>query len=85
MTHDRAGADEFPMTHEFLSRMLGVRRPTASLIAGTVQKAGLIRCVRGRLTVLDRAGLEAAACGCYAVVRREQERLLGGDGSRRGA
>ena len=80
--HDRAGADEFPMTHEFLSMMLGVRRPGVSLAAGVLQKAGLIRYARGRMAVTDRHGLEAASCECYHVARREHARLLG-DGARR--
>lgn len=57
--------------------MLGVHRPRVNRIAGTLQKAGLIRYVRGRITVLDREGLEAAACECYRVVRTEYDRLLG--------
>jgi CRP-like cAMP-binding protein len=72
-----AGADEFPMTHEFLSMMLGVRRPGVSLAAGVLQKAGLIRYVRGRMAVTDRPGLEAASCECYHTARREFARLLG--------
>ena len=77
--HDRAGADAFPMTHEFLSMMLGVRRPGVSLAAGVLQKAGLIRYARGRMEVTDRPGLEAAACECYHTTRREFARLLGTD------
>ena len=75
--HDRAGADEFPMTHEFLSMMLGVRRPGVSLAAGVLQKAGLVQYGRGRMAVTDRPGLEAASCGCYHTVRHEYVRLLG--------
>ncbi len=77
IAHDRAGADEFPMTHEFISIMLGVRRPGVSLAAGVLQKAGLIHYVRGRMAVTDRPGLEAASCECYHTVRREFARLLG--------
>ena len=77
IAHDRAGADEFPMTHEFVSMMLGVRRPSVSLAAGVLQKAGLIRYARGRMEVTDRPGLEAASCECYHTVRREFARLLG--------
>ena len=77
IAHDRAGADEFPMTHEFVSMMLGVRRPGVSLAAGVLQKAGLIRYARGRMAVTDRPGLEAASCECYHVARREFARLLG--------
>ena len=75
--HDRADGDEFPTTHEFLSMMLGVRRPGVSLAAGVLQKAGLIRYVRGRMAITDRPGLEAASCECYHTARREFARLLG--------
>jgi CRP-like cAMP-binding protein len=75
--HDRAGADEFAMTHEFLSMMLGVRRPGVSVAAGTLREAGLIRLGRGRVAVTDRLGLEAASCGCYRITRDESDRLLG--------
>jgi CRP-like cAMP-binding protein len=67
--HDRAGGDEFPMTHEFLSVMLGVRRATVTLTAASLQTAGFIRYKGGRVTVRDRAGLEDAACECYPAVR----------------
>ncbi len=77
MTHDRVGADDFPLTQEFLAQMLAVRRPTVTAVAGVLQKGGLIAYHRGRMTVLDRAGLEAACCGCYRAVRRELDRLLG--------
>ena len=77
MSHDRVGADEFPLTQEFLAQMLGVRRPTVTAVAGTLQKAGLISYHRGRMTVLDRKGLEAASCECYEVVAKELDRLLG--------
>jgi hypothetical protein len=56
--------------------MLGVQRATVSLTAGRLQKAGFIGYSRGRVTVTDRAGLEAAACACYGLVRKELERLL---------
>ncbi len=75
--HDRAGADEFPVTHEFMALMLGVRRPGVSLAAGVLQKAGLIHYARGRMEVTDRPGLEAASCECYHIARREFSRLLG--------
>jgi CRP-like cAMP-binding protein len=77
MSHDRVGADEFPLTQEFLAQMLGVRRPTVSAVAAILQKAGLIAYHRGTLTVLDRKGLEAASCECYRVVMEELDRLLG--------
>ena len=77
MSHDRVGTDEFPLTHEFLAQMLGVRRPTVTAAAGSLQTAGLIRYHRGRVTVLDRKGMEAASCECYGVVAKELDRLLG--------
>ena len=77
IAHDRAGADEFPMTHEFLSLMLGVRRPGVTIAAGMLQKAGLIHYARGRMTITDRLGLEVASCECYHTVRHEFARLLG--------
>ena len=77
MSHNRVGPDEFLLTHEFLAQMLGVRRPTVTAVAGTLQEAGLISYHRGRLTVVDRKGLEAASCECYEVVAKELDRLLG--------
>jgi CRP-like cAMP-binding protein len=76
LTHDRVGADEFPLTQEFLSQMLGVRRASVSLVAGMLQQAGFIRYQRGRVTVTDRAGLETATCECYLVLREVFDRLL---------
>ena len=78
MTHDRAQSDEFPLTHEFLSHMLGVRRMSVTDVLKPLQDAGLIRNHRGRITVLDRPGLEAAACECYRSVQETFARLLGG-------
>jgi CRP-like cAMP-binding protein len=76
MTHDRVHSSKFLLTQDFLAQMLGVHRPRVNRAAGALQKAGLIRYVRGRITVLDREGLEAAACECYRVIRSEYERLL---------
>jgi CRP-like cAMP-binding protein len=76
MTHDRVGKDSFPLTQEFLAEMLGVHRPTVTVAARMLQQAGLIRYSRGVVTILDRAGLEHAACECYGIVRRRFERLL---------
>jgi len=76
MTHDRAGGNEFTFTHEFLATMLGVRRPTVTLVAASLQAKGLIRYRRGYVTIVDRAGLEAASCECYHAVRSTWERLL---------
>ena len=77
VTHDRVGTDEFPMTQEFLSAMLAVRRPSVTIAAGLLEKAGLITYRRGRIRVLDRARLDATSCECYHAVKREYERLLG--------
>jgi CRP-like cAMP-binding protein len=71
MTHDRMGDDEFQLTQEFLSNMLGVRREGVSRAAGDLQKRKLIEYSRGRLKVLDRAGLEAVSCGCYEIIKDE--------------
>jgi CRP-like cAMP-binding protein len=76
MTHDRVGSDEFHLTQEFLAQMLGVRRPSVTVAAGLLQRAGLIRYQRGRIRIADRAGLEAGACECYETVRQELDRLL---------
>jgi len=77
MTLDRVGTTNFPLTQEFLATMLGVRRPTVNIAGATLQKAGLIRYSRGKITVLDRAGLESASCECYAQIRAEFELALG--------
>ena len=77
MAHDRCQKDEFPMTHEFLSLMLGVRRAGITVAAGALQKAGFIRYDRGRIEVTDRPSLESVACECYGIVRRAQDQLLG--------
>jgi CRP-like cAMP-binding protein len=84
MAHDRSEGADFPMTHEFLSMMLGVRRAGVSVTAGTLQKAGLIRYERGRMSVIDRPGLEAVACECHVNMRREFRRLLGCSGDNPG-
>jgi len=68
MTHDRAGQDTFPLTQEFLSHMLGVRRATVNVAIGTLKKAGFVRYVRGKITMVDRPGLESAACTCYQAI-----------------
>ena len=75
MTHDRMHEQDFHLSHEFLAVMLGVQRPTVSVVAGTLQEAGLIRYKHGRVTVRDRKGLEAAACECYAIIRAHFDRL----------
>jgi CRP-like cAMP-binding protein len=75
MTHDRVRRDDFELSHEFLAMMLGSTRPTVTIVAGSLQEAGLIRYRHGRITIVDRSGLEASACECYATVRRNFERL----------
>lgn len=76
MTRDRVGADEFPLTHEFLAQMLGVRRAGVTVAMGMLQKAGLVTYARGVVRVTDLDGLRGASCDCYGVVRRQMERLL---------
>jgi CRP-like cAMP-binding protein len=75
-THDRVGMDEFQLTQDFLADMLGVRRPTVTLIVGRLQRAGLLGFRRGRVVMLDRDGLESACCECYATVKASFSRLL---------
>jgi CRP-like cAMP-binding protein len=70
MAHDRVGRDEFPLTQEFVAMMLGVSRPSVTIVAGTLQKAGLITYHRGRLTIVDRQKLETASCECYRVATK---------------
>lgn len=65
MAHDRIGRDEFPLTQEFVAMMLGASRPTVTVVAGTLQKAGLITYHRGHVTIVDREKLESASCECY--------------------
>jgi len=76
MSQDRAESDTFRMTHEFLAFMLGVRRVGITKAAGQFHRSGLIEYRRGLLTVLDRNGLEAASCGCYAADRKTYAKLL---------
>jgi len=76
MTHDRAGTDTFPVTQLFLSRMLGVRRATVNVATGTLKQAGLIRYVRGNVTVVNRAGLESASCSCYQAITKVYSSLF---------
>ena len=80
--HDRMSGDEFNLTQDFLSQMVGVRRATVSEVASELQKAGLISYTRGHIVILDRAGLERAACECYGIVRSTFARLLDGNEER---
>jgi CRP-like cAMP-binding protein len=79
MTHDRAGDNEYYLTQEFLAQMLGVRRASVSEVAGELQNAGLIRYSRGTMTIVDRKGLEDAACECYAIIRNTFDQLFSRD------
>ena len=76
MTTDRLGVEEFPLTQEFLSNMLGVRREGVSKAAGALQAAKLIRYSRGIITLLDRRGLERKSCECYAIIKAESDAYL---------
>lgn len=76
MAHDRSDGDTFQLTQEFLAEILGLRRATVTVAAQSLQARGLIHYRRGALTVLDRPGLEAAACGCYRSMRSRYEQVL---------
>ena len=75
--HDRSGVAELSLTQDLIAVMLGVRRSTVSIAASTLQKAGILRYQHGRITILDRTGLENAACECYEAVTSEYRRLFG--------
>ena len=85
LVHDRADGDELPLTHEFLAEMLGLARRSVTVVAQALQERGLIRYRPKLVTVLDRAGLEAAACECYAAIRAHLARLLSDPPGRRAA
>ncbi|HUQ98287.1 MAG TPA: Crp/Fnr family transcriptional regulator [Gemmatimonadaceae bacterium] len=76
MSEDRVGRPKFDLTQEFLAEMLGVRRPGVTVAMGVLEKQGLIAHGRGNITVINRAGLEAASCECYAKIKRRQDELL---------
>jgi len=76
MMHDRANGEALPYTHEFLSHMLGANRKSVTLAAQSLQSAGLISYRRGKIQVVNRAGLEQASCECYAIVRERFEAFL---------
>jgi CRP-like cAMP-binding protein len=76
MMHDRAKSDDFPLTQEMLSQMLGVRRQSVGVVADSLQKSGLIRYSRGKIRIRSRKGLEGASCECYRRVKEEFDRFL---------
>lgn len=76
MTHDRVGTDEFAVTHEILGEILGSRRATVTLSAERLRALGLIRYARGRVAIVDRVGLEAAACECYRAITTESNGVI---------
>lgn len=78
MVHDRMPGDEFELTQDFLSQMLGVRRATVSETASQLQQAGLISYSRGRIVIVDRPGLERVVCECYGIIRSTFARILEG-------
>ena len=77
MVRDRTDSDNLPMTQEFLSVMLGVRRSGVSVAASTLQAAGLVRILRGHVLILDHDGLATAACDCYRIIQQNRDRILG--------
>lgn len=83
LAHDRVETDHFPLTQEFAAMMLGASRPTVTLVAGTLQKAGLITYQRGRVTIVNRPKLEAASCECYRTSTDLLEAVAGKRRARR--
>ena len=75
---DLAGGDKLMLTQDFLAQMLNVRRPSVSIVASPLQKAGLIKYSRGNIQVLDAKGLQKRACECYGTVKAHYQRLLSG-------
>src|SRR5258706_7000211 len=82
MARDRMGRDDFPLTQEFVAMMLGASRPTVTVVAGTLQKAGLIEYSQGRVTIVDRKNLEAAPCECYRAATEMLKSVTDGSRSR---
>jgi Mn-dependent DtxR family transcriptional regulator len=82
MARDRMASDHFPLTQEFAAMMLGASRPTVTIVAGTLQKAGLITYRRGRVTIVNRRGLEAASCECYRTATDLLRSVTDGSGKR---
>jgi CRP-like cAMP-binding protein len=74
--HDQVGQTEFPLTQDVLAQLLGVRRASVTLVAGSLQQQGLIAYHRGRMTTLDRLRLEAVSCACYRVIVQAADRFL---------
>jgi CRP-like cAMP-binding protein len=77
MTHDRSDGDQLPLTHEYLSIMLAVRRSGVTTAAGALQKAGIIRYASGHITILNREALEMSSCECYRAVKDRSDFILG--------
>jgi CRP-like cAMP-binding protein len=77
MVRERIDSDNLPMTQEFLSVMLGVRRSGVSVAASTLQAGGLIRVLRGQVVIVDPDGLAAASCECYRIIQQSRDRILG--------
>lgn len=76
MTHDRAHADEFHLTHQFLADMLGVQRGAITIAASALKQKKIIRYTRGQIHILSRSGLEDAACECYAIIANNEKRFF---------
>jgi CRP-like cAMP-binding protein len=74
---DLQGSDDFQLTQEFIAEMMGVRRTSVSVVANTLQQAGLIRYSRGHIRILNLERLQESACECYQTVKAQSERLLG--------
>jgi CRP-like cAMP-binding protein len=81
MVADRLDQSTFDLTHEFIAQMLGVRRASVTEALGSLEKRGLVSTSRGRITIVDRAGLEACACECYGIIRDKVARLLDTNGT----
>jgi hypothetical protein len=82
LTHDRVRSNVFPLTHEYLAVMLGVRRATVTTIARRLKEQGVIAYTRGRLAVTDRAGLENCSCECYGLIKEQMARTFDDNGPR---
>lgn len=77
-THDRSGSNQFQLTQDYLSQLLGVRRSSINEVGVSLQQSGLLRYRRGRIEILNRAGLEASSCECYFRIKQEYDRLIDG-------